>query len=332
MKALVYTAPHTVELRDVDAAQRIRDDDVIVNIAACGVCGSDMHAYHGVDERRPPPLILGHEASGTIAAGSDAGMRVAINPLVTCGTCRDCLSGRQNLCAERVIVSMMPRPGAFAEQAAVPRANCIEIADDTSWQTAALTEPFAVSYHAINLGERALTVPLMAARCAVIGGGPIGLAGAQILRARGATAIVVSEPSAQRRALIDGLGDLVSYDPASPTMPDDGTMDLVLDAYGSDRSRAHASKLVRRGGVIVHIGLASAEGGLDIRKTTLQEVTFIGSYTYTMTEFEQTLRMLEAGRFGDISWTETRALSYGPGAFAELDRGDAAAAKIILTP
>lgn len=332
MKALVYTGPHTVEMQNVDDAKPLSNDDVVVAVAACGICGSDMHAYHGVDARRPPPLILGHEAAGTIIAGDGIGKRVAVNPLVTCGTCTNCLSGRPNICPDRKIVSMAPRPGAFAEQVAVPAANAVEIPDGMSMELAAMTEPFAVSYHAINLGENALNGPLAAANVAVIGGGAIGLAAAQIARSRGARQIAVSEPSETRRGVIDGLGELRAYDPRGGAKPADNSMDLVVDAYGGAASRAEASRLVRPGGVIIHIGLESGEGGLDIRKATLQEVTFIGTYTYTMLEFRETLAALATGQFGEIPWTETRPLFEGAEAFRALDEGGLANAKIILTP
>ena len=112
--------------------------------------------------------------------------------------------------------------------------------------------------------------------------------------------------------------------------PADGSIDLVVDAYGGERSREAASRLVRPGGVILHIGLASGSGGLDIRKLTLQEITFIGTYTYTMVEFRQTLAGLAAGTFGPIAWTEQRPLSEGVQAFRDLHQGVSRAAKIVL--
>ena len=333
MKALVYKGPHTIELDDVADASTLAPSDVIVRVAACGICGSDMHAYHGADERRPPPLILGHEASGTIAAGPAAGRRVTINPLISCGRCNDCYTGRANICAQRSILSLMPRPGALAEFVAVPIENTVEIRDETAWQTAALAEPFAVSYHAVNLGQRALHRPLAAASVGVIGGGAIGLAAAQILRSRGARSVLLSEPSAPRRAMVARLDAVTPYDPSNDAeRPGAASLDLVIDAYGGAGSRAEASRLVRPGGAIIHIGLASGEGGLDIRKLTLQEVTFIGTYTYTMAEFRETVAGLETGQFGAIPWTECRPLAEGKSAFADLDSGTLEPAKIILTP
>src|SRR5262252_1365034 len=160
MKALVYTEPNVLLCRE----------------EAVGICGSDMHAYHGHASRRPPPLVLGHEAAGVVVSGPDRGARVAVNPLVPCGVCDWCLEGRPHLCPSRQLLSVPPRPGAFAELVRVPEANVVKIPDGLDSAKAALTEPLAVAYHAVNLGARLLQRPLAASRCLVLGGGGIGLA------------------------------------------------------------------------------------------------------------------------------------------------------------
>ena len=110
MKALVYTGVQEMTWRD-EPEPIVNRGEVEVIVDAVGICGSDMHAYHGHDERRPAPLILGHEASGRATSGRYKGKRVVFNPLVTCGTCDDCLGGRSNLCGKREIISMAPRQG-----------------------------------------------------------------------------------------------------------------------------------------------------------------------------------------------------------------------------
>lgn len=329
MRALVYTGPEQMALRDVPDPEPT-NDEVMVRISACGICGSDMHAYHGHDERRPPPLILGHEAAGTVLTGALAGKRVAINPLVTCGTCDMCIEGRTNVCASRQIISTPARPGAFAELVRIPERQLVVVPDGLALEIAALSEPVAVSYHSVTLGERALARPLSAARIVVIGGGAIGLAAAQVLASRGGRNILIAETSAIRRKRIDAAGRFKTYDPAAANAPKASTIDLVVDAYGGKGSRAESSRVVRPGGVIVHIGLASGEGGLDIRKVTLQEVTFIGTYCYTMADFKETLAGLADGTFGPIDWIEERPLGVGAEAFQELHHGKVAAAKIVL--
>jgi threonine dehydrogenase-like Zn-dependent dehydrogenase len=328
MKALVYTGPKTLVVRDEPDPQA--NEDVIVRVHVCGICGSDMHAYLGHDERRPPPQILGHEAIGVATSGTHEGKRVAINPLVTCGDCNACRGGRPHVCRSRQIMSMMPRAGAFAELVRVPETNLNAVPDGLATEVAALSEPLAVAYHAVNLGERALHLPLAGAHIAVMGGGAIGLCVAQVLESRGAHNVLIAETSEIRRARIDIAGRFASYDPTGSRAPQAASVDLVLDAYGGKASRAEASRIVAPGGVIVHIGLGSAEGGVDVRKLTLQEIKFIGSYCYTPVEFRETLAGLASGIFGAFDWTEQRPLSEGATAFAELDAGTVAAAKIML--
>jgi threonine dehydrogenase-like Zn-dependent dehydrogenase len=103
MKALVYTEPNVLLCRE-EPEPTPGNDEVLVRIEAVGICGSDMHAYHGHDSRRPPPFVLGHEAAGSIVSGPDRGARVAVNPLVPCGVCDWCLEGRPHLCPSRQLL------------------------------------------------------------------------------------------------------------------------------------------------------------------------------------------------------------------------------------
>ena len=114
MKALVYTNSKTMEFQDVDDPSPAVGE-ALIRVKASGICGSDMHAWAGHDERRPSPLILGHEAAGEIVGFGGATRRVTVNPLVTCGTCEACTAGKDNLCSTRQIISMPPREGAFAD-------------------------------------------------------------------------------------------------------------------------------------------------------------------------------------------------------------------------
>lgn len=125
MRALVYTAPHEMTLRDVPRPQ-IAAGEVVARIDAVGICGSDMHAFHGHDPRRKPGLILGHELAGTIVAGPGDGLRVTANPLITCGECDYCVQGRDNLCSNRTMVGMT-RPGACAEFMAIPAPSTADL-------------------------------------------------------------------------------------------------------------------------------------------------------------------------------------------------------------
>ena len=325
MKALVYTAPEALAFQDVPDAEP-RDGEHLIRIDSVGICGSDMHAYLGHDDRRPAPLILGHEGAGVIIGGPKDGTRVTINPLVNCGSCAACLSGRENLCATRQIISMPPREGAFAQYVAMPEQNLVEVPADYPLEKAALAEPIAVSWHAVRLGREAL-VDGRRDRALVIGGGAIGVAAALSLIAQGVRDVTLSEPNALRRAYLEGAG----YSVVAPDAVDEG-YDITVDAVGYDATRASASALTRPGGMILHVGLGGGSGGLDIRRLTLQEITFIGTYTYTAQDFRDTAQAMFAGLLGPLDWFEPRALADGAQAFADIRSGQVSAPKIILKP
>lgn len=324
MKALVYQGIETLGFTDMPDAVP-QDGEHLIKVEAVGICGSDMHAYLGHDARRPAPLILGHEAAGIIQGGDHDGMRVTVNPLVTCLTCPACKSGRENLCPNRQIISMMPRQGAFAQYVAMPMRNLVEVPEGVSLSKAALAEPLAVSWHAARLALEALH-PSMDRRALVIGGGAIGLAAALALRSMGVAYVTITEPDDKRRAFLsEQCGQqAVSYS--------DKTFPVVIDAVGFGVTRASASALVEPGGIIAHVGLGDDKAGLDVRRTTLQEITFIGTYTYTVADFHDTAAALFEGSLGPLDWTETRPLADGATAFADLRAGRVAAPKIILEP
>ena len=331
MKALIYTGPNALEFCD-ETEPAARNDEVIVQVDAVGICGSDMHAYHGHDSRRPPPLVLGHEAAGSIISGPNAGARVAVNPLVTCGNCDWCLAGRPHLCSSRELLSMPPRAGAFAELVRVPERNLVTIPDDLETKKAALTEPLAVAYHAVNLGAQLLHRPISAGRCLVLGGGAIGLGCALVLAMQGAQEIQIGELNAARRRTASRAGAFHCYVPNERGEPAESSMDLIIDAVGAVATRSAASRLVKPGGVIVHVGLLPGSEGLDVRKITLQEIIVAGTYCYTPLEFCETLAAIARGQLGSLDWVEERPLSEGPRAFRDLDAGATAAAKIVLRP
>ncbi len=331
MKALVYTGVEELTYQDRPLPTP-GDGEYLVRILASGICGSDMHAFLGHDARRPAPLTLGHEAAGVVVGGPQDGRRVAINPLVACQTCRDCKAGKENLCANRQIISMPPREGAFAEYVAIPERNLVTVPENVDLKKAALAEPLACGWHAVRLARNTLGGSFEGLSCAVIGGGAIGVGAALSLRAQGASDITVIEPNELRRKTLAGIGGFETCGPDDEKMPEPGSVDCVIDGVGYAATRATASALARQGGVIAHIGLGEASGGLDIRRMTLQEITFIGTYTYTPKDFIETAEAIFDGRLGTLDWIETRPLAAGQGAFADIRAGIVACPKIVLIP
>lgn len=332
MKALVYTQPHELQLQDVDAPV-LDAGEVVLNIEAVGICGSDMHAWAGHDPRRKPGLVLGHEFVGTVV--SSAAEQVAVgtrwtgNPLITCGVCDYCVQGRNNLCSDRTMVGMT-RAGAYAQQMSIPASSLVAIPQDMSARAAALTEPAATAWHAIGLSQRVMPRPFHEARVLVIGGGAIGILAALLFKRMGVAQLIVSEPNPRRRATVAQAVGCEVIDPLSQKLPTD--VDHVMDAVGAKVTRNQAMEAIRPGGVIMHVGLQDWASEIDMRKLTLAEVSLLGTYTYTTADLRATVGALSRGELGDLAWVEERALSEGQQAFLDLAGGVSASPKILLRP
>jgi alcohol dehydrogenase len=333
MRTLVYTQPNEVQLQDRPMPEAA-PGEVVLEIEAVGICGSDMHAWHGHDPRRQPGLVLGHEFVGRItesaAPGFAVGTRFTGNPLITCGTCEYCVQGRNNLCANRTMVGMT-RPGAYAEFMSIPASSLIAMPQDLSYRAAALTEPAATAWHAINLTLRALARPIHECRVLVIGGGAIGMLAALLLRHLGVRRVVLAELNALRRDAVVQHAQCETIDPRA-NAPAENDFDVVIDAVGTKATRAQAFAAVKPGGVIMHVGLQDWASEIDMRKLTLAEITLLGTYTYTTADLRATVSALAQGAFGDLAWVEERPLEAGQQAFLDLDQGRCAAAKVLLRP
>jgi len=333
MKALVYTQPEEVQLLDRPQPELV-EGEVILKIDAVGICGSDMHAYHGKDPRRKPGLVLGHEFSGTVLESASVhypkGLRVTGNPLITCGRCDYCVQGRNNLCSNRTMVGMT-RPGAFAERMSIPAASLIDIPQEMPALHAALTEPAATALHAVNMSMKALPRPLPECRTLIIGGGAIGMLCALLLKNYGCSHMVLAEVNALRRASVHTYAGCTVYDPLQQEVQENG-FDYVIDAVGSKITRNDALKAITPGGVVMHIGLQDWASEIDMRKLTLAEITLMGTYTYTTADLRATVRLLADGAFGNLEWVQSVPLSDGAQAFSDLHNGKTASAKIVLVP
>src|SRR5210317_1172252 len=250
-----------------------------------------MHAYHGHDARRIPPLILGHEAVGVVQNGALKGRRVVLNPLMTCGICDHCQGGRSNLCAKRELIGMR-LAGAFAQYITIPERNLLDMPQDMDPVNASLAEPAATSLHAIYLAEKVLHRPLSECRALVLGGGSIGAFAALMLKDKGCIEICLGDTNPLRRHTADKLGVCTVYDPLGDALPEENSFDLVIDAVGSGRTRSAACTFVSSGGVISHVGLQDNEPGLDTRRMTLEEITFLGNYTYSAVDLRAAIHAL----------------------------------------
>ena len=333
MKALVYTQPNEMQVLDRPYPS-LDPDEVVLKIESVGICGSDMHAFHGHDPRRKPGLVLGHEFAGTIAESSSPlftqGQRVTGNPLITCGHCEYCLQGRNNLCANRTMVGMT-RPGAFAEFMSIPASSLIKIPEGLSLDAAALTEPAATAVHAINLSMRALHRPIQECRVLVLGGGAIGMLSALLLKHYGVDDVLVAEVNPLRRQAIEKHAACKTINPVEEKVAEN-SYEFVMDCVGAVVTRNTALAAVKPGGVMMHVGLQDWSSEIDMRKLTLAEITLLGTYTYSTVDLQATVNLLARHAFGDLTWVEKRSLEEGAKAFDDLHYGRTASAKVLLKP
>lgn len=337
MDALVWLGPRKMELRR-EPAPTPEAGEVLIEVATVGICGSELSGYLGENSLRKPPLIMGHEAAGRIAFDCDAplsdgsparaGARVTFNPLLTCGACDLCRSGKSNLCRNRQLISAH-RPGAFARYVAVPAHLCVPLPDHVSLTLGSLTEPLACGVRAVAHAEAPH-------RLVILGAGPIGLLCLVAARAAGIEQILVSDVSERRLAVARAWGAAATVNARNNVLAAvqafaPGGADAVIDAVGLTVTRDQAVRAVIPGGRVVFIGLHDEESMVGANYIVRQEITVIGSFTYSDADFTRALDLLAAGKVPlDGDWLEERPLAAGPAAFEELIAGTTRAAKIVL--
>lgn len=336
MRALVWQGPRQMELHD-QPIPKPQPGEVLVRVAAVGICGSELSGYLGHNSLRKPPLVMGHEFSGTVADSGDSalatGTRVVVNPLLFCGNCTACRAGRFNLCENRALVGVH-RPGAFAEYVAVPAAACLPIPDDLDAVQASMAEPTACAVRALGLTGIGL-----GGRLLVIGGGPIGLLCARLAARAGATvALSDTNPSRLQTARQWGVEHVLdsteAADPAalSRVFGSEGP-DAAVDAVGLAVTRQTAISAARRGGTVVFVGLHEPGVSFDANDLARNEINVRGCFAYTPADFETAHRMLLADLLPPSGpWLSSRPLTAGGESFRELVDTKPEVLKIVLRP
>jgi threonine dehydrogenase-like Zn-dependent dehydrogenase len=313
---------------------------VVIEVIATGICGSDFHGYSGENGRRHPGQIMGHETVGRIyelgpdVEGLTAGQLVTVNPVMSCHECAACLSGHEQWCSRRVVLGVAPEiPAAFADRVVVPAANIVPLPDDMPEELGALVEPMAVGYHAVRRGQ-----PVPEDRVLVIGGGPIGQACLLAARRLGVQALAVSDVTPSRRELCARLGVEV-VDPSAGDLPQavahrlGGPATLVVDAVGISPTVADAFAASGLGSRIVLVGMGSPRLELAAYALSTEERSLIGSFTYNAAEFADTAAWVGAVPEGIEVLIDGRVGWDGaPQSFDDLARGRSTASKILVFP
>lgn len=338
MKALVWTAPRAAEIRELSDPEP-GPDQVVVRVKASGVCGSDLLGYLGKSKKRVPPLVLGHEIAGEIAAaGSGArdlpvGTPVTLLPLHTCATCRSCRRGRTNLCPDRLLLGMN-LPGGFAEAVVASRTNVFPVPAGVDALAASMAEPLATP---LNFFESHVRGPVETA--AVFGAGTQGLLALQLARRAGARRIFAIDPNPARREVARRLGatdgvDPSSGDPVEAVLRETGGegCDVVVDAAGFTPTRRQGVKICARGGTVGLIGLHDVESPFDCMDIIGREVAVQGVYGYTASQFEKALALVAARAVDVTSWVRSFPLADGPRVLSRLVDQPGDWVKVSLTP
>jgi len=316
MNALVYTAPHKVESQ-VAADPAPRPGEVLVRVRAAGVCGSDLLGFLGKSKKRVPPLILGHEIGGEVAAvGSGVtdlqkGQRVGIMPLITCGACVHCRRGRNSVCEKRILLGMNVA-GGFAEYTVAPRACIYPVSPSMSYLQASMIECLATP---LNLFENHVRGPLDTA--AVFGAGTQGILAMQMAKVRGAKTIFVIDVQPARLAVVERLGarpiQAKAEDPVDRILRETRGQgcDVVVDAAGYSPARQQGLKITARGGVLAFVGLSDPSTELDVMDIINREIEIHGIYGYAPADYQKALTLV-AGSAVDVStWVREFPLAEG---------------------
>jgi 2-desacetyl-2-hydroxyethyl bacteriochlorophyllide A dehydrogenase len=336
MKALVYEGPRTMNVREVNVPAP-GEDEVLIRVVRAGICGSELSGYLGHNSLRKPPLVMGHEFSGVIEQvgsrmdGFRAGDRVTVNPLVSCGHCRACITGNAQLCAERKLLGAH-LPGAFAEYVTAAGKNVHRLPDSLGFDDAAMTEPYAVALH---ICRKLAITPVD--RLVIVGAGPIGLLTLLVAREFGAKDIVVTDLNAERLEIVRDLGGI-----GQSTPPDAGAFDAAVDAVGLTVTRNQCIAALVPGGRIMFSGLHEADSSLPINTVIRSEISMYGAFAYNHDDFKIALDWLASKREGTpgsapggkradlLPWTIHAPLEEGAACFDKLIGNPGKVAKILF--
>ena len=343
MKALVLEQYKQFVYRDVPEPE-LGPTDVLIRVAACGICGSDIHGMDGSTGRRIPPIIMGHEAAGTISAvgqevtGWQAGDRVTFDSTIYCGVCPYCRQGQINLCDNRRVLGVScatyRQQGAFAESVAVPQHVLYRLPEGLAFERAAMVEALSVAFHAVTRTP----LPLNGA-AVVVGAGMIGLLVIQVLRHAGCRQVIAVDLDPQRLALARQLG----ADQALRSDQDDvvGAVLAATDGRGADAAfevvgitptLKLAVGVLRKGGALGLVGNLAPTAELPLQTVVTRELALFGSCASRL-EYPACLDLIARGAVNVAALTSQVApLADGANWFARLHGGKSGLMKVILTP
>ncbi len=299
MRQAVMTQPGAITIREVERPA-IEDNQVLIQIRRVGVCGSDIHVYHGLHPYTSYPVVQGHEVSGTVAEigahvrGFALGDKVIVMPQVVCGECYPCRHGMYHICDQLKVMGFQTG-GAAQEYFSVDAEKVLKIPESISLDHAAMIEPIAVAVHAL---ARAGTV--QGKNVVVLGAGTIGNLVGQVARAEGAAGVLITDLSAYRldKARASGIEHTVNTqteDLGAAILATFGPdkADVILDCVGAEQTITQAIACARKGSTIVVVGVFGKKPVVDMGLVQDRELTVTGTLMYLRHDFERAVVLLE---------------------------------------
>jgi 2-desacetyl-2-hydroxyethyl bacteriochlorophyllide A dehydrogenase len=324
MKAIYYPAWDQLELREVPKPSP-KPGEVILRVAAVGICGSELHGFLTHAARRTPPTILGHEFCGQIdeigpgVTGYAAGDWVAVSSVISCGCCEDCIDAQVHLCRKWEVFGMR-RPGGFAEFCAAPVSSLLPLPGTVSPLQGSLLEPLGNGIHALSQTRQRFPETVV-----VIGAGTIGLCALQVAKVSGALRLVSVDTADSRLDIALQVGAEAALNPkkqdvlaAVQHMTRGRGADVVVDAVGTAGTRQQAISMARRGGEVVWLGLHDDPSQISGFDAVLGERKIIGSFAVTHHDLRTAIGLFAQGKISFESWVRTFPLTEGVEVFLQL--------------
>lgn len=336
MRAVCLTGTRHVELVEQPVPEP-EPNEVVIAVEQRGICGSDIHAYHGRHPFMHPPIVLGHEFAGRIASvGSDVegfseGQRVTVEPSLVCGECYNCRIGRYNICDNLQVIGCQT-DGGFADYVAAPAAKTIPIPENMSMAQGAMVEPLAVAYHALRVAEFESGM-----RVVILGAGTIGLCTLLALREQGADYIVVTDVLEKKLEMASDLGaDLVRRGDAEDVVEKARAFlgrraDVVFDCVTNKASIAQAIAIAEKGGRVIVEGVPAGEVPVPLHLVQDREIELKGALMYLREDYEAAIEAISGGRADvDALITDRFPLDRVADAFERIDEAPAEVVKVQI--
>lgn len=340
MKTLKYVAPGKLEIQQCDMPE-IAENEVLIKVKSCGICGSDVCGFLGLTGRRIAPMTMGHEFSGEIVKNGtcahkfELGTGVIVQPIHFCGYCINCKKGLTNMCLNKKFFGVLKENGAMQEYLAVPEKLLYRLPDNCTYDMGALAEPFAVAYGSVKKAAA-----LQNQNVLIIGAGTIGLCILQIVKLQNPKKIIVSDLSDSRLKKAKELGcdEVINpaktdYMQAISDLTNGEMIGTSFEAVGVEATANQSIKSLMLGGESIWVGMSQKEMEINMQDIVCSARKVVGSFNYTHKEFGEVVDLMGSGKMAlQLLISKTVTLEEAPEAFVDLREKPDELTKVIIHP